>query len=151
VAERFVGGEGAAVAGGRGAGFMTDGAEAAAVGAGLFGGQGLGLLLQEGGQGALGQAAGGRLGELFEGEEIDVQAGAGVPESPAGATFSPAGRQFADFLEVFRGKKRAGHRLPCLGVTAIRREGRSCPFDGTVCSPAKPVQASAPSGVPLFA
>ena len=44
---------------GQGPVLVVDGAEAAAGGAGLLGGEGLGLLLQRGCQGALGQAGGG--------------------------------------------------------------------------------------------
>jgi hypothetical protein len=82
---------------------VADGAELAAVRAGLFGRQGLGLLFQEGSEGALGQTAGGSVGDLFQGEQIDVQAGASVPESTPGNNFAPLGPQVTDFLEFLGG------------------------------------------------
>jgi hypothetical protein len=103
VAEGLVIGEGAPVAAGQGAGFVGERAEVAAVGAGLLGREGLGLLLQEGGEGALGQAAGGGSGDLFEGEQIDVQARAAVPEGTPGHNFPPLGGEVADFLEFLGG------------------------------------------------
>jgi hypothetical protein len=142
VAEGLLIGEGAPVAAGQGAGFVGDRAEVAAVGAGLFGREGQGLLLQEGGEGALGQAAGGGGGDLFEGEQIDVQARAGVSESTPGNNFPPLGGQIADFLEFLGAYLGSGHGLPCLGVTPKHVEGHPFPFYGKGLSPAKPVLAS---------
>ena len=137
----FAVGEGAAVADQR-AWLVGDRAQLAAGGAGVVGGEGLGLLLQEGGEGALGQAAGGGGGDLFQGEQIDVQAGAGVTEGAAGDDLAPLGRQITDILEFFGCESRSGHGLSCLGVTPSDVEGLSCPFYRKVLHPAKPVLAS---------
>jgi hypothetical protein len=56
----------------QGAGFAVDGTGGAAVGAGGLGAEGLGLLFQQGGEGALGQAGGGGVGELLHGVEVGV-------------------------------------------------------------------------------
>jgi hypothetical protein len=101
VAKRLVQGELAAFDGQR-ALFVADGAESAAVRTGLLAGKALGLLLQEGGEGALGQAPSGGSGDLLQGLEVDVQARAGVAEEATGHDFSPAGGQFVDFLEFLR-------------------------------------------------
>src|SRR5262249_36449704 len=135
-------GAGAPVAAGQRAGFVGDRAAPAAGRAGGFGGQGLGLVFQEGSEGARGQAAGGRRGDPFQGEAIDVRAGAGLPESTPGSNCPPAGRQFTDCLEVLGCQLRSGHRLSCLSVTPKHREGHSFPFYGKASSPAKPVQGS---------
>lgn len=76
------------------------GAEAAAVRTGQLVGEGVGLLFQEGGEDALGQAAGGGVRDLLEGGEVEVQAGAGLAEGLAGDRFSPAGGPVVDFLEL---------------------------------------------------
>jgi hypothetical protein len=62
-----------------------------AIRTGLLVGEGLGLLLQQGAEGALQQPLGGGLGSLLEGEQIDVERGAGVAEGPAGKDFAPLG------------------------------------------------------------
>jgi hypothetical protein len=63
-----------AAAAGQGAWLLAHRAQSAAGRAGVLAGQGAGLLLQQGAEGALGQAAGGRVGDLLQGGEIDVQA-----------------------------------------------------------------------------
>src|SRR5438045_4764410 len=80
------------------------GAGAAAVGAGLLRAEGLGLVLQGGGERAFGQSGGGRGGELLQGGEIEVEAGAGVTEGPAGDDFAPLGSESTDILEVLWGE-----------------------------------------------
>jgi hypothetical protein len=92
VADGLVVGDGAA-AGDEGARLAADGAEVAAGGARALRGQGLGLLPQQGGEGALGQAAGGGVGDLLEGVEVDVEAGAAIAEGAAGNDFAPVGRR----------------------------------------------------------
>jgi hypothetical protein len=62
--------------------------------------EGLGLLLQEGGERALGQTASGLQSDRFQGGEIDSQAWSFGAESPPGDNFAPLGRQVTDFLEV---------------------------------------------------
>jgi hypothetical protein len=51
----------------------------------------LGLLLQQAGEGALGQPLGGGLGQLLHGGQIDVEAGPLVAEGLVGDDFAPAG------------------------------------------------------------
>lgn len=80
------------------------GAGAPTVRAGLLRAEGLGLLLQGGGESAFGQSGGGRGGELFQGGEIEVGAGAGVTEGPAGNNFAPWGSESTDILEVLGGE-----------------------------------------------
>jgi hypothetical protein len=59
----------------------------------------LGLLFQEGGQGALGEAGGGGVGELLHGLEIGVPSRAVVAVGASGNDFAPAGSEVTDFLE----------------------------------------------------
>lgn len=93
------------------------GAGASAVGAGLLRAEGLGLLLQGGGEGAFGQSGGGRSGELLQGGEIEVESGAGVAEGAAGDNFAPVGSESTDIVEVLGGECLACHRPSCLEVT----------------------------------
>jgi hypothetical protein len=62
-----------------------------AVRTGLLVGEGPRLLPQQGAERALQQPLGGGLGGLLEGEQIDVERGAGVAEGPAGNDFAPLG------------------------------------------------------------
>jgi hypothetical protein len=92
-------------------------AEPAAVGAGLLGPEGRGLLLEEDGQGAGGAAGGRRRREVLHGFKIDLRAGSLVAEGVARDDFAPLGSKVADFLEVLRGKLTAWHGLSCLVLT----------------------------------
>jgi hypothetical protein len=83
--------------------FDGDRAGLAAVRADLFRRHGLALLLEQGVEGAFGQAACGRAGELFEGGEVDLESRAGVAEGPPRDNFAPLGRHFTDLTELFRG------------------------------------------------
>ena len=108
MADRFALGDGPAGQV-QGAGFAVQGTGGAAVGAaGLFT-QGLGLLFQQGGEGAFGEAGGGGAGELFQGLKIGVQAGATLAKGSAGHDFAPAGSEITDFSEEFRGKFTTRH------------------------------------------
>lgn len=108
MADRFALGDGPAGQV-QGAGFAVQGTGGAAVGAaGLFA-QDLGLLFQQGGEGALGEASGRGAGELFHGLEIGVQAGAVVAVGPAGHDFAPASGEITDFSEEFGGKFTTRH------------------------------------------
>jgi hypothetical protein len=73
----------------------------AAVGAGLLGWEGLRLLLQEGGQGALGQATSRCGGDLLQGHKVDVAAWASFAEDAPSDDFSPASGQVMDLLKFF--------------------------------------------------
>jgi hypothetical protein len=101
------------------------GAESAAVGAGLLLAEGLGLLLQSGGESAFGQSGGGSGGELLQGGEIEVESGAGLAEGPSGDSFAPLGSESTDILEFLRGEGIACHRPSCLEVAESGRVGLS--------------------------
>jgi hypothetical protein len=108
VADRFALGNGPArqVQGAR---FAVDGTGGAAVRAeGLFA-ENLGLLFEQGGEGAFGDAGRRGAGELLHGLEVGIQAGAAVAEGPAGDDFAPAGGEVTDFLEEFGGKFTTRH------------------------------------------
>src|SRR5215468_8228696 len=64
--------------------FAMDGTEPTAGGAGLLLAQGVGLLFQEGLQGALRQTSSGGAGDLLHGIQIDVQPRAAVAEGASG-------------------------------------------------------------------
>src|SRR5207248_3253678 len=72
----------------------------AAVGARRLGAEGLGLLLQEGAEGALGQTGHRGGGDLLQRLEDDDAAGACRREGATGDDFSPLGRQLTDFLDL---------------------------------------------------
>ena len=88
VAHRLVERELAALDG-QGSVLVVDRARSAAVGAGLLGAKGLGLLLQKGTQGALGQTGRGGCGDLLQRLEVDVRAGTRLAEGTTGDDFSP--------------------------------------------------------------
>jgi hypothetical protein len=74
----------------------------------------LGLLLQAGAQGALGQAGGGGAGDLLHRVEVHTQAGALVTEGAAGDDFAPTGGEVPYLLEEFGGKVASRHGVSCL-------------------------------------
>src|SRR6516162_7735769 len=78
--------------------------------------QGLGLLFEQGGKCALGQAGGGSDGNLLQGSQVGVQTGPGVAEGASCHDLTPAGRQITDILECFRGKLSSGHALSFHGL-----------------------------------
>jgi hypothetical protein len=80
--------------------------------------QGVGLLFEEGLQGALVEPGGGGLRDLLHGVEIDVESGAGVAEGAAGDDFAPLGRQITEFLELLGGELASRHGASHLGVRA---------------------------------
>ena len=82
---------------------MLDGARSLAVRTGLAIRQGLGLLFEEGGEGALEQPLSGGLGGLLQGEEVGVQGRAGVAEGTAGNDFAPLVGKVTEILEVLGG------------------------------------------------
>jgi hypothetical protein len=93
--------------------------------------EGLGLLFQEGAEGALGEAGRGGAGELLHSVEVGVQAGASVAEGPAGDDFAPAGGEVTDFLEEFGGKFTVRHGRYRLVLAAKVPEGLPGPLYGT--------------------
>jgi hypothetical protein len=78
--------------------------------------EGVGLLLEEDGEGALGQAPCRFLGQFLQGREVDVGRGAFRAESTPGDDFAPGRRQFTDVPEVFRLQWGTRHSLSCLGL-----------------------------------
>jgi hypothetical protein len=87
---------------GQGPVFVIDPAGPAAVRAGLRGAEGLGLLFQEGAEGALGQATSGGRGDLLHGHQVDRAVWARLAEGTAGDDFPPLGRQGVDLLQSLR-------------------------------------------------
>ena len=102
--------------------FVADGAKSATGRAGLGIAEALGLLGGSLFQGAGGQAAGGSNRDLFHGVQIDVEAGALVPEGVADDDFAPLAGQVVDFLEVLGGKLARRHDLNLVAVRANREE-----------------------------
>jgi hypothetical protein len=76
--------------------------------------EGLGLLLQEDGEGAFGQSACGFLSQLLQAGEVDVQGGALWAEGPPGHDFAPSRCQFPDVPEVVGLQWGTRHGLSCL-------------------------------------
>jgi hypothetical protein len=58
------------------------------------------LLFQESGESALGQAARGGDGNRFEGSQVGVETGTGVPEGASGGDFAPTSGEITDILEL---------------------------------------------------
>src|SRR4051812_25622255 len=79
---------------------VGDGTGASTVRTGGLLGQGLGLLVQQGGEGALGQAGGGGLSYLLQGREVGIQGRAGVAEGAAGYDPPPLRGQITDLLHL---------------------------------------------------
>jgi hypothetical protein len=83
---------------------MSDGAESAAIGARLLFGEGLGLLLEQDGEGALGQAGGSGGGDLLHGPEVDGLTRSRLAQGATGDDFTPSSGQLADFLQSLLGE-----------------------------------------------
>jgi hypothetical protein len=111
---------------------------------GLFA-QSLGLLFQQGGEGALGEAGGGGAGELLHGVEVGVEAGAALAEGAAGDDLAPAGSEVADFLEELGGKFATRHGRYHLVLAAKVREGLLGALYDTRLGLAKLLMASNPA------
>jgi hypothetical protein len=80
----------------------------------------LGLLLHQGGQGALGQASGGGRGDLLHRIQIDIGSRPGVTEGMTGNDLAPASSQLPDFLEVLGGEIATWHGQSCLVLAKLR-------------------------------
>jgi len=93
-----------------------------AAGAGLLLTQGVGLLFEEGLQGALGQSGGSGVGDLLHGIEIDVEPGPVVAEGASGDDFAPLSGQLTEFLKFLGCKRAACHDASCVEVKAKERE-----------------------------
>ena len=132
----------------QGPGLVPDGAGPATVGAGLGVAEGLGLLLQEGGQGALGQAPCGLQGHLLQGGKVHVVPRAVGSESAPGHDLAPPGRQLADGAEVFGVHSGTRHGYSCLVLGAIIADARLPPFYAQQPIAAKQVLTSKDSRPP---
>jgi hypothetical protein len=104
--------------------------------------QRLGLLFQEGGQGAFGQSGGGGVGELLPGLEIGVWSRALVTEGASGNDLAPAGGEVTDFLEEFGRKFTARHGPYYLVLAAMVEERFLSPLYDTRLGLAKLLLAS---------
>src|SRR5262245_18358027 len=137
----------------QGAFLPADHAGAYAIGTELLLAQGIGLLFQEGLEGALGKAGGGGTGDLLHGIQIDVEAGAVVAEGASGNDFAPAGGKVAEFLKFLGGEGASWHVASCLVVEQKTRWSMApvkvCP--PTSQSKAVHVLPSAPEPLVRFA
>jgi hypothetical protein len=86
----------------QGAWLERDRAGLLTVGARLLGGQALSLLLKQGIQGALGQAARRGTGEFFQGSEAHCKSRARIAEGAPRNDFAPLGGDFTDLSELIR-------------------------------------------------
>jgi hypothetical protein len=86
----------------------------------LLVGQVVGLLLQEGLQGPLGEALCGSEGDLLHGVEVEVEV---VLACASGDDFAPSSGEVAEFLEFVGGQLAAWHEVSCLGFETNRRNG----------------------------
>jgi hypothetical protein len=89
----------------------------------LFLTQGGGLTLQEGVQGAFGQARGGGVGDLLHRVEVHVESGSVVAEGPTSDDFAPPSGELAEFEEFFWGERTTCHETPCPEVTTKPNRG----------------------------
>jgi hypothetical protein len=99
-------------------------------------------VFEEGGEGAFGQAAGGRRGDLLRGQQVHVQARARFAEGPPGDNGAPSGCRITGSLEVLGLQSGSGPRVCCLGVAPKGMGGLSFTSYRKVLSLAKPVLAS---------
>jgi hypothetical protein len=81
---------------------VAHGTESAAIGAGLFAGEGLGLLVQESAEGALSQTGRGGGRDLLHGLEVEGTVGVRLRADATGNDFSPLGGEVADLLQRLR-------------------------------------------------
>jgi hypothetical protein len=124
----------------------ADGAGGATGRTGLGVAEGLGLLPQGGGQGALGQANRGGAGDLLHRIEVHVEAGAALAEGAFGNDFAPALGEVADLLEQLGGELAAWHGLSCLVLAEAVENEVLWPLYDPPLSHAKLLMASAGVG-----
>jgi hypothetical protein len=75
------------------------GTESVAVGTGLFGGESLGLLLEEQLECYFGEPLRGGGGDLLEGAEVDIETRSVIAECPLGNDLGPLSRKVVEFLK----------------------------------------------------
>jgi hypothetical protein len=92
--------------------------------------QGVGLLFEEGVQGALRQPGGGGEGDLLRGGEIDIEPGPAVVACASGDDFAPLDGELADLVDVLGSEVTACHDASCLGVkTTAKGNGLPSEYD----------------------
>ena len=112
--------------------------------------QGVGLLLEEGLQGARGESLGGGAGDLPHGVESDAEPGPAASAGASGDDFAPLGGAAAEFVELLGGEGPACHDAPCLGVvTRSGEESFPVPYDCELHA-AKLFMASSSGGAVQF-
>jgi hypothetical protein len=99
-------------------GLALDGTKALAVGAGVLGSESLGLLFEQGGDGAFDQSAADLQGQFLHDREADIRSGSLGPEGTPGDDFSPLGGELAEFADVFRTWWGARHGLASLALVS---------------------------------
>jgi hypothetical protein len=72
------------------------------------------LLSEQDGEGALGKSSSGSAGDVLQGLEINLGAGALFPEGASSNDFAPLGGGVSDFLEFVRGELARRYGLSCL-------------------------------------
>ena len=100
----------------------TEGAKPSAIGAGRLLAWGVGLLFEEGLQGALSEAGGGGLGDWLHSRAIDIKSGAIVAEGASGDNFAPLCGEATEFLDFLGGEVAVCHNASCVGVSKGARE-----------------------------
>jgi hypothetical protein len=83
--------------------------------------QGVGLLFEQGLQGALGESGGGGEGDLLHGIQVEVESGSVVAAGASGNDFAPLSGEAAKFMEFFGGEGAACHDASCVGVETRTR------------------------------
>jgi hypothetical protein len=132
---------------GQGPVLVADGAKVAAVGAGLLGSEGLGLLLHEGAEGARGQATSGGRSDLLHGLKVDLVARARLTEDATSDDFAPPGGQVVDLLEFFSREVALRHSHSCLVLAMSKRDAFLLSLYGRAFCSAKWVLTSLTSRV----
>src|SRR4051794_9981196 len=102
----------------------AEGTRASAVGTGLLLAQGVGLLFEEGLQGALGESGGSGAGDLLHGIEIDIEPRPVLAKGASGNDFAPAGGEVMEFLQFLGSEGASCHAASCLDVETKTREKR---------------------------
>jgi hypothetical protein len=67
------------------------------------------LLVEQGGEGAFGQASSSGFGDLLQGREVGVQGRAGVAEGTAGYDSTPLRGQITDLLDLLLRERMLRH------------------------------------------
>jgi hypothetical protein len=104
--------------------------------------EGLGLLLQGGGQGAFSQTRRSGAGALLHHVEVHIEAGAVGAEGAFGDDFTPAGGEVTNLLEHLGSELAARHGLSCLVLAQTVRPKVLQPLYDPALSAAKLLMAS---------